>query len=275
MLEQDSYYWGIPTSTIDWCEENYVVSQYLAEYFNTTTNLAFVFLAFFGIYNTITNNFSKTFVIAHLAVLFVGIGSWFFHMTLQYEMQLLDELPMIYAACVMVWHIFEVHPQKRYGVLLPLFLVGYSAFVTYSYIIINNPVYHQVCYGLLVGTVVIRSVYVCHRIPTAYQAYEQIWMSRLLWMGAGCFGCAFLVWNIDNQFCSFLRDWRSTVGLPIGAISELHGWWHIGTSLGVYYFLVFCEWVHQVMNGKAPRYELQWIGPLCYLRPAKGQIKSN
>ena len=49
--------------------------------------------------------------------------------------------------------------------------------------------------------------------------------------------------------------------------------YHLG--LGVYYFIVYCEWVHQVMGGKGPRYEIQWVGPLCYLRPAKGQLKTN
>ncbi|KAI8150128.1 ceramidase [Fennellomyces sp. T-0311] len=274
MLEED-YYWGAPTSTIDWCEENYVVSRYIAEFFNTTTNLGFLLLGIFGIYNTIANKFSKSFVIAHLAVMFVGIGSWLFHMTLQYEMQLLDELPMIYAASVMVYEIFEIHPQKRYGIKLPIFLVAYSAFVTYSYIIINNPLYHQVCYGLLVFTVVFRSVYVGRKIPSAYSAYEKVWMTRLLWIAASCFGGAFAVWNVDNAFCASLRGWRAIVGLPLAAISELHGWWHIGTGLGVYYFVVYCEWVHQVMNGKAPRYEIKWIGPLCYLRPAQGQLKKQ
>ena len=30
----------------------------------------------------------------------VGVGSWMFHMTLQYEMQLLDELPMIWGGYI-------------------------------------------------------------------------------------------------------------------------------------------------------------------------------
>ncbi|KAI9315599.1 alkaline ceramidase 3 [Dichotomocladium elegans] len=229
MLEED-YYWGIPTSTIDWCEENYIISPYIAEFFNTTTNVGFVLLAIFGIYNTRKNNFAWSFVLAHLSVLFVGIGSWCFHMTLQYEMQLLDELPMIYAGCVMVWHIFEIYPEKRYSLGFPLFLVGYAAFVTYSYLIINNPVYHEVCYGLLVASIVFRSIYVVHTLPPVFSKYEKPAMTRLLWTAALCFGGAFIIWNIDNQFCSTLRDWRHVVGLPLGAISELHGWWHIGTE---------------------------------------------
>ena len=32
----------------------------------------------------------------YLGLLMVGIGSWMFHMTLKYEMQLLDELPMVW-----------------------------------------------------------------------------------------------------------------------------------------------------------------------------------
>lgn len=38
-----------------------------------------------------------------ILIIVVGIGSLFFHMTLRYEMQLLDELPMVYGSCVLVY----------------------------------------------------------------------------------------------------------------------------------------------------------------------------
>lgn len=118
-------------------------------------------------------------------------------------------------------HSFEIYPETKYGVALPIFLVGYSAFVTYSYIIINNPVYHQVCYALLVFTVVFRSIYVCRQITGPFKEYERPRMEFLLWIAASSFLGAFIVWNIDNQFCSFLRNWRDIVGLPLAALSEV------------------------------------------------------
>ena len=48
------------------------------------------------------------FTVAYIFFLAIGIGSWMFHMTLQYEMQLMDELPMVYACAVFVYCLFEV-----------------------------------------------------------------------------------------------------------------------------------------------------------------------
>lgn len=44
--------------------------------------------------------------------------------------------------------------------------------------------------------------------------------------GLGSFLGGFLIWNLDNYFCSTLRGWRQTVGLPWGVLLEGHGWWY-------------------------------------------------
>jgi dihydroceramidase len=40
-------YWGEVTSTIDWCETNYEVTHYVAEFWNTLSSL---FIAWVGLY---------------------------------------------------------------------------------------------------------------------------------------------------------------------------------------------------------------------------------
>jgi len=256
-METNAAFWGAVTSTIDWCEENYVVSRYIAEFFNTTTNLVFVFLSLYGIRNTYQNDMPARFIGAYLAIMLIGFGSWCFHMTLQYEMQLLDELPMIYGACILVWHIFEVYPENRYGIYLPLALVGYSVFVTWSYLIIKNPVFHQVSYAILVFIIVYRSTQLVRQLPKTSPERPQL--ALLLRLAAAGFIGAFFVWNIDNQFCEHLRAWRLTVHVAVGAISQLHGLWHIMTGLGVYFYVVYNEYIYQILLGRGDQYKLIWV----------------
>lgn len=91
-------------STIDWCEKNYITSEYIAEYWNTVTGL---FLIISGIifYNKNknlinTNNLDiiQNFKNVYNLLILVGIGTMLFHGTLLYPFQLLDEIPMILLA---------------------------------------------------------------------------------------------------------------------------------------------------------------------------------
>lgn len=41
-------YWGPQTSTIEWCEENYAVSPYIAEFWNTISSLVMAYVAIAG-----------------------------------------------------------------------------------------------------------------------------------------------------------------------------------------------------------------------------------
>jgi hypothetical protein len=41
---------------------------------------------------------------------------------------------------------------------------------------------------------------------------------------AVCAVTGYLVWNLDFVYCSQLHAFRSVVGIPLGFMSELHGW---------------------------------------------------
>ena len=102
---------------------------------------------------------------AYLSLVIVGLGSWAFHMTLLYPMQLLDEvrahlptrllicsqLPMIYGSCVLI---FNLQSSKittgSAGVFLIAALISFSFVITYSYLDHKDALFHEVAYGFQV-----------------------------------------------------------------------------------------------------------------------------
>jgi len=89
-------------STVDWCEQNYILSEYVAEYWNTLTGLCLIVsgvLYYKNNYDCISvTHYQKVFTKLSGLLVFVGVGTMLFHGTLYYQYQLLDELPMIYLA---------------------------------------------------------------------------------------------------------------------------------------------------------------------------------
>lgn len=55
---------------------------------------------------------------------------------------------------------------------------------------------------------------------------------RRFWKAAITLVVAFIIWNIDLQQCTQLREIRKSLGLPWEWALELHGWWHILTAIG-------------------------------------------
>jgi hypothetical protein len=90
-------------STVDWCEQNYILSEYVAEYWNTLTGLCLILsgIWYYKNYSSWINEnhlHKYTFIRISALLVFVGIGTMLFHSTLYYPFQLLDELPMILLA---------------------------------------------------------------------------------------------------------------------------------------------------------------------------------
>lgn len=62
-----------------------------------------IVLALWGLYQCRKAKLEGRIVFSFYSLLLVGIGSWCFHGSLLYSMQLLDEMPMIYGTCVFLY----------------------------------------------------------------------------------------------------------------------------------------------------------------------------
>ncbi|KAF2471995.1 alkaline ceramidase-like protein [Lindgomyces ingoldianus] len=277
--------WSPVTSTLNWCEEDYYATIYAAEIVNTLTNLLFMYLAVKGIDNCLTNGHDRIFLVTFAGYLIVGTGSFLFHATLKYPMQLVDELSMIYTTCLMCYATFSYRKSRRFATGLAVFLVCMALFITLYYHYLQDPTFHQNAYGLLTAIVLFRSVWIMeinirpkfrsqereaanprpNRGPQAAQDQEdlrdeeilrQMW-TMIAW-GLSIFMGGFAIWQLDNVFCPTLIRWRRQIGLPWGIVLEGHGWWHLMTGVGAYFYIVWGIWLRHCLNYRQDDYELVW-----------------
>lgn len=260
-------YWGNVTSTIDWCEENYVVSKYVAEWSNTITNGTFVITALYSTYCAWRSRLELRFILIGIGFALVGVGSWLFHMTLQYHYQLLDELPMIYATCIPTWSILcetqETLTKKGHSSPLSRqFAVGLAISVvvtllSWIYLVFKIPEIHQTVYGFITVSVVVMSGILTHKFVKDPVAKKSLY--QCMSIGIVTFLLGFVSWNLDNVFCStwiYIR--RDILQLPLGILLELHAWWHILTGTGIYYYIVYLQYLRVLTQGLGNDFAMIW-----------------
>eukprot|EP00158_Paraphelidium_tribonemae_P007443 Partr_v1_DN28244_c4_g1_i8_m76038 putative alkaline ceramidase len=256
-------HWSPRTSTLDWCEENYVVMHYIAEFWNTISNGSFMLLALLGVYRWWRFGLELRFLVAYLSLFVIGVGSAFFHATLLYEMQLLDELPMLFGAAVLFYCTLEKHKELKYGIVAPIALTTFTVGVMVAYVVTNIPVLHHGTYGLMTALVIVDTIYLARKSDRA--------VSRFLAVGAATYVTAFAIWNVDNLMCDVLRDVRTRIvvafdgfaaesmplvirpftrftGLLIASVFQFHAWWHLMSGWGAYLVIVFIEFYRVSMG---------------------------
>lgn len=201
------------------------------------------------------NGHDTVFIVAFLGYLLVGIGSFFFHATLKYQWQLVDECSMIYSTLLLCFVTFSYSKSRQYAFTLALALVSLAIFITLYYHYLQDPVFHQRAYAILTVVVLARSVYVMEfslrpslrrseenfrRRHRKSMTADQKEVSRLddrrntrilttMWLlilvGLTTFLSGFGIWQLDRILCPHLRNWRYQIGLPWGIVLEGHGWW--------------------------------------------------
>jgi dihydroceramidase len=223
--------WGAHTSTIDWCEENYTVTHYIAEFWNTVTNLAFIIPAAVSLHRAIRDELELRYVLAHAFMVLVGIGSLAFHCTLLYGCQMLDELPMLFGSCNFLYCMWTCSRGRGHTDKLALIITCSYALVTSAvYLTVNDPLFHELCYSIVVVLLTGYSTYQMKKLGGSVQLY---------FMSLTAYIVGVILWVMEVQLCLKLRQVRDSLSWPLQPVTQLHGWWHLLSGGGSHLHILF------------------------------------
>jgi len=160
--------------------------------------------------------------------------------------------------------------EPRFSYWGPALMLAFDVFVTLSYIYLPNPIYHQLAFAVIMLSGIGRNVILIRRLPADHPARSQI--ARTMSHGAMIFVGGFAIWNIDNIFCTGLRELRSYVG-PLGFVLEGHAYWHIMTAYGAFLISSAAIYLQMAIKVSPDAYTYDPSHWLPIVRPvASGQI---
>lgn len=241
-------YWSPNTASIDWCENNYTISYYIAEFWNSTSSILIAALAAIG-YMNLASYKERRMTLLMQAFFTIGVGSVLFHGTLRHKMQLLDELPMLYAATIGMFICIETHFGKQ-GRWFPIALTAWIAITTVLFSTTSGTLQSlsfQLTYAsmILSGLIFLRIFHTTRRAIRPTPAA----VSRLIRLTASSMILALTVWLIDFNLCVYINGVSEESVL--GWNPQFHAWWHLLSAYGVYGQSVLIMYYHYEMRGVA------------------------
>lgn len=224
------------SSDVDWCETNYAHSKYLAEYYNTISNAGFLVLPALAIYlfRSYSKHVTSGIDVILILLIVVGLGSAYFHGTLSFVGQLIDELAIAWVllASFAIWtpkHMLpELFRRDRRKLVQAMVVVGLlTTLLAFIKPIVNSFVLLSISIPI--------AVILCIEMQRCRD--RRAW--RLLWTSLFLLVMALAAWLSDKFCCSL---WQS-LGFPY-----LHSIWHL-LILGCSYLAsVLCAYLHALQE---------------------------
>ena len=200
------------TSDVDWCEDNFVYCDKIAEMWNSLTSCAFVFFGLFGIYKMPIKKVPIYFFFANN--IFIGLTSVFFHSTLSIEGQVLDEFSILFYTVNGIIYLEKYHRTHIYSTILAVTGIPIAVYV---YPIMNR---------LLLFTCAVPYVLYIARKNRNYLATIDYEILNLIKYCKKSFAISFVCWIID--YLCFL---------PFSS----HLFWHILVAYTAYTLTVILQ----------------------------------
>ncbi|KAB5589483.1 Vesicle-associated membrane protein 7B [Ceratobasidium theobromae] len=206
-------------------QDNYTHSAYVAEWYNTMSNIPFVLLGLFGAFSARHIPDPARHAAPSIGVAVIGLGSAVFHATLKWHAQvLLDELPMIFLVSLMLY----IPSQPLLARSSKSNVSGIPLTPSLYY---PNPLLHQVCFAIINLSNTYRTILLFNSAPSTIPHSDLRAAKHYLVSGTLLFIVAFGIWNLDNVYCD-TWTWIRSSYLVLGPITQGHAWWHLLTGLG-------------------------------------------
>lgn len=250
-LPEGSPFWGPITANYDWCEGNYVVTEYVAEFFNTLSSVPTLTVGLYFALKSFKHGYGFRFALAGWMLAVVGLGSVAFHGTLTRLGQVLDELPMLYSSSIFLWisSSLRFNADKRgderskklgYGLLV------YCVLVTYAYLNGGFELFF-VAYALTVLAVAVTSLDAVASSPS-----KKITKPYVLWAFGIYVGGFLALWVPEQVFCGnrlHAHHHSPLQDLPL----PLHAFFHVTSSIGPLSWLTFASFEGVRRDERKPR----------------------
>ncbi len=214
---------GAP-ALVDWCEPNYLVSPYVAEFWNTASSFGMVVLGAVGAWRV--RDAALRFRLGMLGTCAVGLGSAAFHATLLRVAQAADELPMVWLGLACVWTLADRARPAGAGRRLAAAFAVFGACFCAAYALVPWAfVLFLIVYACLVAWLAIRTVQVSFFPPAPPRVRFAAVTVILAYIGS-----FFAAWVPEHVLLGCAH--------PLQGL-QLHSVWHLGAGVGT---IAWWEW---------------------------------
>lgn len=221
-------YWGEPTTNHVFCEPHYAVTDYISEFYNCVSSLVYTVLAIYTIRNEPKLRRDPYILCNFIWLATIGIGSFFFHGTMRYSMQLTDEVPMMgFLTCLICTKLSnpKAHPWVPSQLLSRLWCMAtvlLSVSVVYAYVVYDiYEIFVNGFIGITILDTIVSLPFAGHKLGTDLH-------HSFGFMSLYCILAGGLTWITENNLCK-----------QFPAVYPLHVLWHCLSCASGYYAILF------------------------------------
>ena len=195
-------FWGLQDSSISFCEEDYIRSEYIAEYYNTISGLAYSLVGMWYLNTSLSKE-------TCYSLIALGLSTSLFHGTMRYYGQMADEISMLLVSYYLIKEVHRDMPIELLGVILSSYLMAFDMFPIFFLMFMSLQ-----CYLHLLTDEVLKEL---------DGDWKKVWISKLINYKNYSVLIGGVFWGIDIFLCEHVT------------FKYYHALWHIFTAISLWF----------------------------------------